>query len=140
MHQHVQTGYDLVKQILFLADAAELIRTHHERYDGSGYLRALKAEQISIGARVFAVADSLDAITSDRPYRCTLLFQDGFTVVNTESGRLSDPQVTAAFFSLPKETWPTIARMQHQAASLPSWLRSGGPAGTLDLPRSFPRT
>lgn len=126
MQQHVQTGYDLVKQIPFLADASELVRTHHERYDGSGYLRGLKAEQIPIGARIFAVADTLDAITSDRPYRSALPFEVGFRVIHTESGRLYDPQVTAAFFSLPKDTWPTIARIQHQAASLPSWLRSGG--------------
>src|SRR6267378_374853 len=53
MQQHVQTGYDLVKQIPFLADASELVRTHHERYDGSGYLHGLKAEQIPIGARIF---------------------------------------------------------------------------------------
>ena len=128
MQQHVQTGYDLVKQIPFLADASELVRTHHERYDGSGYLRGLKAEQIPIGARIFAVADTLDAITSDRPYRSALPFEVGFRVIHTESGRLYDPQVTAAFFSLPKETWPAIARMQHRAASLPSWLRSGGAA------------
>ena len=130
MQQHAQTGYDLVKQIPFLADAAELIRTHHERYDGSGYLRGLKAEQIPIGARIFAVADTLDAITSDRPYRRALPFEDAFRVIQTESGRLYDPQVSTAFFSLPKETWPTIARMQHQVTSLPSWLRSGG-AGSL---------
>jgi putative nucleotidyltransferase with HDIG domain len=131
MQQHAQTGYDLVKQIPFLADAAELIRTHHERYDGSGYLRGLKAEQIPIGARIFAVADTLDAITSDRPYRRALPFEDAFRVIQTESGRLYDPQVSTAFFSLPKETWPTIARMQHQVTSLPSWLRSAG-AGSLD--------
>jgi len=136
MQQHVQTGYDLVKQIPFLADAAELIRTHHERYDGSGYLRGLKTEQIPIGARIFAVADSLDAITSDRPYRSALPFEDGFKVIRTESGRLYDPQVTEAFFSLSKETWPTIARMQHRATTLPSWLRSGGAAGPLDAPLS----
>jgi putative nucleotidyltransferase with HDIG domain len=136
MQQHVQTGYDLVKQIPFLADAAELIRTHHERYDGSGYLRGLKTEQIPIGARIFAVADSLDAITSDRPYRSALPFEEGFRVIRTESGRLYDPQVTGAFFSLSKETWPTIARMQHQATTLPSWLRSGGAAGPLDSPLS----
>ena len=130
MQQHAQTGYDLVKQIPFLADAAELIRTHHERYDGSGYLRGLKAEQIPIGARIFEVADTLDAITSDRPYRRALPFEDAFRVIQTESGRLYDPQVSTAFFSLPKETWPTIARMQHQVTSLPSWLRSGG-AGSL---------
>jgi len=128
MQQHVQTGYDLVKQIPFLADASELVRTHHERYDGSGYLRGLKAEQIPIGARIFGVADTLDAITSDRPYRSALPFEVAFRIIHTESGRLYDPQVTAAFFSLPKETWPAIAGMRHQAASLPSWLRSGGVA------------
>src|SRR6266436_733686 len=128
MQQHVQTGYDLVKQIPFLADAAELVRTHHERYDGSGYLHGLKAEQIPIGARIFGVADTLDAITSDRPYRKALPFEVAFRIIHTESGRLYDPQVTAAFFSLPKETWPAIAGMRHQAASLPSWLRSGGVA------------
>jgi len=129
MQQHVQTGYDLVKQIPFLADAAELIWTHHERYDGSGYLRGLKAEQIPIGARIFAVADSLDAITSDRPYRKALPFEDAFRVIHTESGRLYDPQITAAFFSLPMESWSTIAKMKHQVTSLPSWLRSGGAVG-----------
>jgi len=130
MQQHVQTGYDLVKQIPFLADAAELIWTHHERYDGSGYPRGLKAEQIPIGARIFAVADTLDAITSDRPYRRALPFEDAFRVIQTESGRLYDPEVTAAFFSLPTESWSTIARMQHQVTSLPSWLRSGGAAAS----------
>jgi HD-GYP domain-containing protein (c-di-GMP phosphodiesterase class II) len=136
MQQHVQTGYDLVKQIPFLADAAELIRTHHERYDGSGYLRGLKAEQIPIGARIFAVADSLDAITSERPYRSALPFEEGFSIIHTGSGRLYDPQVTGAFFTISKETWPTIARMQHQATTLPSWLRSGGAAAPLDAPLS----
>src|SRR2546425_12836673 len=140
MQQHAQTGYDLVKQIPFLADAAELIRTHHERYDGSGYLRGLKAEQIPIGARIFAVADTLDAITSDRPYRKALPFEDGFRVIHTESGRLYDPQVTAAFFSLPKESWSTIARMQHQVTSLPSWLRSGGAAVPPASPLPSPGT
>ncbi len=136
MQQHVQTGYDLVKQIPFLADAAELIWTHHERYDGSGYLRGLKAEQIPIGARIFAVADTLDAITSDRPYRKALPFEDAFRVIHTESGRLYDPQVTVAFFSLPKESWSTIATMQHQVTSLPSWLRSGGASVPLASPLS----
>ena len=140
MQQHVQTGYDLVKQIPFLADASELVRTHHERYDGTGYLRGLKAEQIPIGARIFGVADTLDAITSDRPYRNALPFEVAFRIIHTESGRLYDPQVTAAFFSLPKETWPTIAGMRHQATSLPSWLRSGGAPGPSVLPIAVPRS
>jgi HD-GYP domain-containing protein (c-di-GMP phosphodiesterase class II) len=91
----------------------------------------LKAEQIPIGTRIFAVADTLDAITADRPYRRALPFEDVFRVIHTEAGRLCDPQVAAAFFSSPKESWPTIAGMQHQVTSLPSWLRSGAAAGPL---------
>jgi response regulator RpfG family c-di-GMP phosphodiesterase len=71
------------------------------------------------------VADTLDAITSDRPYRSAQPFEDGFKVIYSESGRLFDPQITGAFFSLPKETWRAIAMPQHQAGSLPSWLRNG---------------
>jgi HD-GYP domain-containing protein (c-di-GMP phosphodiesterase class II) len=122
MQQHVQTGYDLVKQIPFLAEAAELILTHHERCDGSGYPQGLKAEQIPIGAKIFAVADTLDAITSDRPYRQALSFDEGFQVIRADS-RLFDPQVVSAFFSIPKETWMTIARHQRQISALPDWLR-----------------
>jgi cyclic di-GMP phosphodiesterase len=90
----------------------------------------LQAE-IPIGFRIFAVADTLDAITSDRPYRSAQHFEDRFKVIHSESGRLFDPQITGAFFSLPKETWPAIAMHQHQASSLPSWLRNGGGAAPL---------
>jgi HD-GYP domain-containing protein (c-di-GMP phosphodiesterase class II) len=136
MQRHVQTGYDLVKQLPFLADAAELIRTHHERYDGSGYLRGLKAEQIPIGARIFAVADTLDAITSDRPYRTALPFEEGFRVIHSESGRLFDPQITGAFFSIPKETWPSIAGNQPEVPFPSSQRRSGGAVAPLASPHS----
>jgi putative nucleotidyltransferase with HDIG domain len=72
MQQHVQIGFDLLKGIPFLADAAEIVLTHHERCDGKGYPRGLKGEEILLGARIFAVADTLDAMTSDRPYRACL--------------------------------------------------------------------
>ncbi len=66
---HVRIGYNLVKRIPFLAEAAEIILAHHERWDGSGYPRGLKGTEIPLNARIFAVADTLDAMTSDRPYR-----------------------------------------------------------------------
>src|SRR5260370_27733642 len=75
MQRHSQIGYDLVKGIPFLADAAEIIFGHHERWDGSGYPRGLKREEIPIGARIFAVSDTFDAMTSDRPYRRALPFK-----------------------------------------------------------------
>jgi HD-GYP domain-containing protein (c-di-GMP phosphodiesterase class II) len=75
MQQHVQIGFDLVKGIPFLADAAEIILMHHEQYGGAGYPQGLKEEEILLGARIFAVADALDAITSDRPYKKADSFQ-----------------------------------------------------------------
>jgi putative nucleotidyltransferase with HDIG domain len=139
MQQHVQIGYDLVKQIPFLSEAAELVLTHHERWDGGGYLRGLKEEQIPIGARIFAIADTLDAITSDRPYRSAQPFEVGFNVIRTESGRLYDSKIVEAFFTIPSETWPTIARDHRKSTSLPDLIRSAGTVGSLASSPS-PRT
>src|SRR5713226_7205531 len=123
MQQHVQIGFELVKGIPFLADAAEVILTHHERHDGSGYPRGLKAEEILLGARIFAVADSFDAITSDRPYRRASPFDAGRETIRREAGRLFDPQIVSLFLGIPAETWSRIARDQRQMAALPSRLR-----------------
>jgi HD-GYP domain-containing protein (c-di-GMP phosphodiesterase class II) len=75
-----------------------------------------------MGARIFAVADSFDAITSDRPYRRASSFEAGRETIGHEAGRLFDPQVVDAFLSIPMETWSTIARNQRQMAPLPSRL------------------
>ena len=69
MQEHCYHGYEILKKIPFLGEAAEIVYAHQERYDGTGYPRGLKGEQIPLGARIFSVADTLDAITSDRPYR-----------------------------------------------------------------------
>src|SRR6476659_7195640 len=69
MQEHCFHGYEILKKIPFLGEAAEIVYAHQEKYDGTGYPRGLKGEQIPLGARMFAVADTLDAITSDRPYR-----------------------------------------------------------------------
>jgi putative nucleotidyltransferase with HDIG domain len=132
MQQHVQIGFELVRVIPFLADAAEIILTHHERHDGSGYPRGLKAEEILLGARIFAVADSFDAITSDRPYRRASPFAAGRDTIRREAGRLFDPEVVAVFLSIPLETWSTIACDQRQMAALPSRLRTGNAILRLD--------
>ena len=112
MQQHVRIGFELVKGIPFLADAAEIILTHHERHDGSGYPRGLKAEEIPPGARIFAVADSFDAITSDRPYRRASPFDLGCETIRREADRLFDPEVVSVFSSIPAETWSAMAREQ----------------------------
>ena len=117
MQRHVQIGFDLVADIAFLADAAEIVLTHHERYDGGGYPRGLKRDEILPSARIFAVADSFDAITSDRPYRRASTFESGRQIIRECSGTQFDPQVVSAFLSIPEETWPSIAEDQRQPAS-----------------------
>ena len=69
MQEHAYHGYQIVKKIPFLAEASEIVYSHQESFDGTGYPRGLKGEQIPLGARIFSVADTLDAITSDRIYR-----------------------------------------------------------------------
>jgi len=132
MQRHAQVGFDLVKDIAFLADAAEIVFAHHERYDGGGYPRGLRGDEILLSARIFAVADTLDAITSDRPYRRASSFESGYEIIRKCSGSQFDPEVVRVFLSLPEETWPAIAKEQRQAAALSSelhgnsnFLRSG---------------
>jgi len=110
MQRHAQIGYDLVKGIPFLADAAEIIFAHHERCDGSGYPKGLKTQEIPAGARIFAVADTFDAMTSDRPYRCALPFQVSREVIERGAGKQYDSQVARVFLSIPGETWEGIRR------------------------------
>jgi response regulator RpfG family c-di-GMP phosphodiesterase len=110
MQRHAQIGYDLVKGIPFLADAAEIIFAHHERCDGSGYPRGLKTQEIPVGARIFAVADTFDAMTSDRPYRRALPFLASREVIERGAGTQYDSQVARVFLSIPDETWELIRR------------------------------
>jgi putative nucleotidyltransferase with HDIG domain len=110
METHVPIGYELVSQIAFLAGAAEIILTHHECYDGTGYPQGLVEEEIPLGARVFAVADTLDAMTSDRPYRRALSFSAAKAEIVHESGRQFDPKQVQAFASLPERIWQKIRR------------------------------
>jgi putative nucleotidyltransferase with HDIG domain len=133
MQRHVQIGFDVVKDIPFLADTAEIILMHHERYDGGGYPRGLKGEEILPGARIFAIADTLDAITSDRPYRRACSFQFARETIRGLSGSQFDPQVVDAFLKIPENIWPTIARNQRQIAALSPKLRESGTIRRLSL-------
>jgi HD-GYP domain-containing protein (c-di-GMP phosphodiesterase class II) len=118
MERHAQIGYDLVKGIPFLAEAAEIIFAHHERCDGSGYPRGLKAREIPAGARIFAVADTFDAMTSDRPYRRAVPFKASCEVIERGAGTMYDPQVANVFLNTPEETWVAVRR---ETASIQSF-------------------
>jgi len=110
MQRHVKVGYEVVRRVRLLLPAAELVLSHHERYDGKGYPRGLTGEAIALGARIFAVADALDAITSDRPYRSALPFSAAHEEISSGSGRQFDPAVVRAFLSIPESVWEEIRR------------------------------
>jgi response regulator RpfG family c-di-GMP phosphodiesterase len=132
MQRHSQIGYDLVKDIPFIADATDVVLMHHERFDGTGYPQALKGEQIPMSARIFAIADTLDAITSERPYQRASSFESAREVIRRLSGTAFDAQVVNVFLSIREDVWPTIARNQRRISGLspeqrrnPSLLRIG---------------
>jgi putative nucleotidyltransferase with HDIG domain len=108
MRSHAQIGFDLVKGIPFLADAAEIILRHHERCDGTGYPGGLKSADIPMGARIFAVADTVDAMTSDRPYRSAHSFEEAHDVIRRGSGSRYDSGVANAFLSVGIENWKAV--------------------------------
>jgi putative nucleotidyltransferase with HDIG domain len=118
MQKHAQIGFDLVRDIPFLADAAEIVLAHHERFDGKGYPRGIKGEELLLSARIFAVADTLDAITSERPYQRASSFEKAREIIRRFSGGHFDPEVVNVFLGIAEETWPAIANDQQQSAEL----------------------
>lgn len=118
MRSHVDIGYQMVHKIEFLREASLVIYGHHEKYNGSGYPRGLKAQEIPIGARVFAVADTLDAMTSDRVYRKKLGFNAVTAEVSRYNGIQFDPIVVEAFQQIPEKTWHLIRDRSEAGESL----------------------
>ncbi|HUY15180.1 MAG TPA: HD domain-containing phosphohydrolase [Terriglobia bacterium] len=118
MQAHVEIGYRLVNRIAFLAPAAEIVLSHQEQFDGQGYPRGLAGEQIPLGARIFAVADALDAMTSDRPYRKALGLAYAKKEIENQSGKQFDPAVVRVFLSLPDSVWEGI-RTAHESDTDP---------------------
>src|ERR1700761_8748976 len=108
MAQHPVIGAQIVRGIEFLAQAAQVVRHHHERWDGTGYPDGLAGEDIPLAARVFAVADTLDALTTDRPYRPGASFADARVEINRHVGTQFDPKVVAAYETVPDELFATL--------------------------------
>jgi response regulator RpfG family c-di-GMP phosphodiesterase len=97
MRRHPDIGHQMIQSIPFLATPAVIVLSHQERFDGGGYPRKLRGEEIHIGARIFAVADTLDAMTSDRPYRKATSFENAMAEVQRCAGSQFDPEVVRAF-------------------------------------------
>lgn len=105
---HPALGYGLIKEIKLLKEVGNIILCHHERYDGTGYPNHLKKDEIPLEARIFALADALDAITSYRPYRAQRDFKTAQKEIRSNAGRQFDPEVVEAFCSLDLEVWEKI--------------------------------
>ncbi|HXZ79303.1 MAG TPA: HD domain-containing phosphohydrolase [Terriglobales bacterium] len=110
MREHCWHGFQILRKIPFLAEAADIVYAHQERYDGSGYPRKLKGDEIPLGARIFALADTMDAIMSDRPYRPAQPFSAARDEIVRWSGRQFDPQIVKVFLQMPETIWMDLRK------------------------------
>ena len=108
MRQHIDHGLRIIEGIDFLCGARPVVGQHHEKFDGTGYPRGLQGEEIHIYARVFAVADAFDAITSDRPYRAASTYALAKKELIASSGTHFDPRVIDAFLQVTEAEWEKI--------------------------------
>jgi putative two-component system response regulator len=100
MRQHPQYAYDMIQPIEYLRPALDIPYCHHEKWDGSGYPRGLKGEEIPLSARIFAVIDVWDAVTSDRPYRLAWDKQKALDHIREQNGKHFDPYVVDLFYKM----------------------------------------
>ncbi|MGA7908538.1 MAG: HD domain-containing phosphohydrolase [Candidatus Sulfotelmatobacter sp.] len=110
MREHCYRGYQMLKKISFLAEACDIVYSHQEKFDGTGYPRGLKGHEIPLGARIFSVADTLDAIISDRPYRPARSLTAARKEIQDWSGRQFDPEVVEVFQKMPDEVFEDLRR------------------------------
>jgi putative nucleotidyltransferase with HDIG domain len=108
MRKHPVIGFKMCSKIEFLKGAAQIVLHHHEKWDGTGYPDGLRAEMIPLGARIFSVVDSLDAMTTDRPYRKARGYDLACEEIRRHRGTQFDPAVVDAFLTVSEERWSTI--------------------------------
>ena len=115
MREHPLHGQKILRGIEFLEGAARVVAQHHERWDGSGYPLGMRGAQIDLNARIFAVADAFDAITSDRVYRAGRSYDEALAELETYAGLQFDPRVVEAFRHVPRDEWDEIRRLSLEA-------------------------
>ncbi|MBA2341634.1 MAG: HD domain-containing protein, partial [Pyrinomonadaceae bacterium] len=110
MRQHPALGEQILRGINFLEGAVRVVAQHHEQWNGRGYPRHLRAEEIDLNARIFAVADAFDAMTSDRVYRRAISYEEAVEEFNKFSGIQFDPRIVEIFHQVPREEWEELRR------------------------------
>ena len=120
MEKHPLMGYELLRSIDFLASASDVVLYHHERYDGTGYPHRLRGTRIPLRALIFSIMDTLDAMTSDRPYHSASPISAAVKEIGRRAGSQFDPEVVQSFLAAPQSTW----RIQRQARNQTAALRS----------------
>ncbi|MEW6543617.1 MAG: HD-GYP domain-containing protein [Nitrospirota bacterium] len=120
MKRHPATGYGMLRTAPHLEDEARIVLCHHEWYDGTGYPQGLKGEQIPLGARICAVVDMLDALTSARPYRRSVSFAEACEQIRSERETHFDPFVVEAFLSISGAEWQALKEEDHGLRSFVS--------------------
>jgi HD-GYP domain-containing protein (c-di-GMP phosphodiesterase class II) len=108
MEKHPVAGYEMLLGVPYLADEIPIVLAHQEHWDGTGYPFGLQGQEIPLGARLFAIADTFDALTSDRPYRQGRSCEEALAVIAREAGVQFDPQAVAAFLAVPPKEWDAI--------------------------------
>jgi putative nucleotidyltransferase with HDIG domain len=115
MRTHVALGAEIVNGIGWLEHASEIVLGHHEKWDGSGYPNAQAAESIPLGARIFAVADVFDALTSKRPYKEAFDYSSAIEIIARDSGSHFDPAVVGAFLKIAPDIHKRLSSRDEQA-------------------------
>ena len=119
VEQHPAWGVDILETVPLLTPALDVVGGHHERYDGGGYPQGLRGEEIPLTARIFAVADALDAMTHDRPYRSARPVPEALEELHRESGKQFDPRVVEAALAIPPARWAELLGGQEPAPITP---------------------
>src|SRR6202167_3781974 len=110
MKEHCYRGYQMLKKIPFLTEACEIVYSHQEHFDGSGYPRGLRSKEIPLGARIVAVANTLDSITSNLPYRSGRSLAEARKEIEAWTGKQFDPDVVKVFMNIPDEIFEDLRR------------------------------